>query len=237
MLSILFSLEAICMMLVECYKAGSRFETGGIMTGPKAHDLVITDVLPSTSYAERGSATYFQSKKDVQILNDSLRKYQSKGYDFKGYFHKHPSGLKSLSKGDIKTCFEILTSPNYKINNLLIMSIITETSTLSFPVFTYFVSLGDNNVVIVREASVKVLPNSCIQECVECFEPLKKGVSHESPYLRQDNERVRDERKGHTLRYSGKHCDDNQRSRKEKRIGKARAVSLKQKGSTQVLTK
>jgi len=177
---IVFSLEAVGSILVESYKRNNNSETGGILIGPKEHSNIITDVIPSTAYAERRPATYYQSDKDVEILNRALKQYQLKGYDFMGYFHKHPSGMYKLSHGDIRTSVEILQSPNYKINNYLIMCIITESSTQDFPLFSYLLSLLNNKKIVVNKATVKILPKACIHEFADCIEPLNKGVNHEN---------------------------------------------------------
>ena len=124
---------------------GTSLETGGIIIGPKKHKNIITDIVPSSAYAERKASTYYQSQDDVDFLNSELKKFQAKGYDFSGYYHRHPSGMFYLSQGDLQTCESILTNPDYKINNHLIMCIITE-SQGNFPVFCYTVSIGKTGI-------------------------------------------------------------------------------------------
>lgn len=186
MKNILFSLEAVSKILIECYKSNNNLETGGILVGPRQHKNIITDVLPSTSFAERRQVTYYQSAKDVYILNRKLKIYHKKGCDFRGYFHKHPSGMFQLSNGDNFTCIDILKNPNYKINNHLIMCIVTESPVQDFPMFLYVVSLDYNNETIIKKSSIKVLPKTCILECAECFEPSEKGANHEIDNNGQD---------------------------------------------------
>ena len=59
--NILFSNEAICSMVFDCISQDNNLETGGILIGPKQHNRIVTDIIPSTIYAERKSTTYFQS--------------------------------------------------------------------------------------------------------------------------------------------------------------------------------
>lgn len=202
-MKLLFSLEAVSSMLVECYR-GNNNETGGILIGPKEHKGVVTDIIPSSSFAERRPATYYQSSKDVKILNKKLKGYQLKGYDFKGYFHRHPSGLFQLSQGDLNTCSEILRSANYRINNFLIMCIVTESRVQDFPVFSYSVSFDKNKRIINKQAEIKVLAKTCILECAECFEPSITGMNHENYNFEQNSRRVEGQKESRTLRSSGK---------------------------------
>ena len=213
----LFSLEAVSSMLVECYRAGNNFETGGILIGPKKHKRIITDSLASTPFAEREAYTYYQSGKDVEILNTELKEYQSKGYDFKGYFHRHPSGMYQLSQGDISTCIEILQSPSYCINNNLVMCIITETAKSQSPIFSYVVSLDSNGGTFLRNIAIKVLPKKCIQEFIGCYDEdqLKKGDSHETCNSGQDSEGTEESEKREPFRPSGERDSHSQLSGKE----------------------
>lgn len=230
---LLFSLEAVCGMLVECYKGSRSYETGGILVGPQSNERIITDIIPSTSFAERRPATYFQNQKDVEILNKKLAGYQARGFDFKGYFHKHPSGMKSLSTGDIGTCLEILKSPNYKINNLLIMCIITETQSHPLPIFSYFVSIGQNKNIIVQEASTKILPQKCILECIDCFEPLTKGVSSASFNIGQSVKRIKRQRKSSAVRTPESQQNNHKLNKREEGTGENRNFSEAKKESHQ----
>ena len=183
--NILFSNESICSILVECYGSSQRNETGGIFVGPKNMKNIVTETIPSTHFAERKPSTYYQNEKDVSLLNRELKKYQKIGFDFNGYWHKHPSGFRNLSSGDKQTCIEILTSSNYKINNRLIMAIITESTASNIPIFTYIVKLSNRNNVEVHEANIKVLPKHCILECAECFTTPERKGKYESLYYRQ----------------------------------------------------
>lgn len=232
---ILFSLEAVGGMLVECYRGSRGYETGGILVGPQSNERIITDIIPSTSFAERRAVTYYQTEKDVELLNEKLRNYQAKGCDFKGYFHKHPSGMKSLSAGDKGTCFEILTSPNYKINNLLIMCIITETQTHSFPLFSYLVSLNQSKKIIIQETTARVLPQNCIAECIDCFEPLKKGATSESIHIEQSLRRIKGQRKSRAVRTSRKQRNNHQLNKRKQEPKKNRNIREAEKSAHQNL--
>ena len=169
--SLLFSLEAVAGILAESFRYDHR-ETGGILLGPKNQPNVITDIIASTEGAERQATTYFQSPADVRALNEQLREFQKQGIDFKGYFHRHPSNFTRLSVGDMQTCKDILRSPNYDIDNRLLMLIITTTQNNDFPIFAYSVSLQRWRIQ-VKEHSIKVLPGHCILECMECFAPTR----------------------------------------------------------------
>jgi len=172
----LFSNAAIDQIMEECSKSGSNLETGGILIGPKQHRRIVTDVIPSSAYAERQACTYYQSEEDVRVLNQKLREFQDIGYDFKGYWHRHPSGMYQLSSGDLNTCAEVLVSPSYMIqNNLLLMCIVTE-SEGKLTVFAYNTSLNNNHVV-VQPLSFKVMPKNIIQEVLKFLtnEPITKG--------------------------------------------------------------
>lgn len=164
MKNFLFSLESVATMLVECYRRGSICETGGILVGPVGVEGLVTEAIVSSSFAERGELTYCQNDSDVRFLNHSLREYQKCGKDFLGYFHRHPSGLTGLSSGDLRTCREILENPDYKINNRLLMVIITENSSndISLPIFSYVVSI-EGSELVVRRTPVEVMPKKCME--------------------------------------------------------------------------
>jgi proteasome lid subunit RPN8/RPN11 len=208
-MKLLFSLEAVSSILVECYKGNNNLETGGIFIGPQSHKGIVTDILPSTAFAERRPATYYQSEKDVKILNQRLRQFQARGYDFKGYFHRHPSGLFRLSGGDLRTCEEILKSPNYHIHNCLIMCIITESQTQDFPIFSYVTSLDENQKVVVEKAQVKILPKSCILECAECFEPIQMETNNETNNFRHNQKSTERPKTSSPIRSARKRGSDN----------------------------
>lgn len=199
------------MMLSESYRYANCNETGGILIGPKNHTGIVTDVVASSHYAERQSWTYFQTEEDIDLLNMKLRIFQSRGYDFIGYWHKHPTGLSRLSNGDLATCEEILKSPDYHINNMLLMSIITETKDSKFPLFNYVVSLDKQAKLIVREAGFRVLPKKCIEECMDCF----GGQENEGNDTGQDSKPSFTEDR--TVRAERGREDNNQFSDTEKR--------------------
>jgi len=189
----LFSLEAVSLMLSECYRTGNSNETGGILIGPKKHKGIVTDIVPSSSFAERNTTTYYQSKKDVEILNQKLKQYQKLDYDFLGYFHRHPSGMYRLSQGDIATSKDILQSPNYAINNDLLMCIVTECHGQNgLPIFTYALNLNTNHNVVVQNSAIKVMPKDCIKKYMEYISTITKikktGGRDESNHIRQDSE-------------------------------------------------
>jgi len=194
----IFSLEAVSSMLSESYRRGNSIETGGILIGLKNNKRIVTDIINSSAFAERRAATYYQSEQDVRIINQQLSQFQANGYDFNGYWHRHPSGLYQLSSGDEATCVEILQSPNYKINNRLLMCIVTE-SDKDFPVFGYLVSLGRNNQVVIKETKIKVLPKRCIEECMDNFE-TKGENDEESIYSRQSDRGNEKPGTGNTIR-------------------------------------
>tara|TARA_B100000315_G_C14544659_1_gene572643 strand:- start:277 stop:924 length:648 start_codon:yes stop_codon:yes gene_type:complete len=211
---IIFSLEAVSSILVECYRTIKNIETGGVLVGPRKFKRIVTDIIPSSIYAERQTATYYQSEKDVKILNLKLRQFQLNGYDFKGYFHKHPSGMFQLSHGDRRTCADIIQSPNYHINNFLIMCIITESHVQDFPLFSYAVSLSNTNNILVHKTDIHVLPRTCIKES---FEPLKEGVSHESNSSKQHIKRTKKETTSNVIRVTGKRNSDSKLPKIDKR--------------------
>ncbi len=164
---ILFSSDAVSSILVECYKRGRSLETGGILIGPKNHKNIITDVIVSSDHAIREPSFYYQNEMDVVVLNKELRTFQKRGYEFKGDFHGHPSGLTRPSQGDIDTGMNMLQSPSYKLDNNLIMCIVTESNEhIGIPIFSYIVSLVDNKP-IVKQVTSKMLPKNCITECLE----------------------------------------------------------------------
>jgi len=170
MQQILFSSNAIGSILVECYKSGRNLETGGILIGPKNHKNIITDVVVSSNHAIRKSNFYYQNEKDVKFLNKKLKIYQLKGYEFKGDFHAHPSGMTYPSQGDIDTGMNMLQSPSYKLNNNLIMCIVTESNEHNgIPIFSYIVSQDGKNNPVVKRVFSKILPKHCITECLECI--------------------------------------------------------------------
>lgn len=231
-MKLLFSLEAVSSMLVECYRGNHNQETGGILVGLKEHKGVVTDAIPSSMFAERKTATYYQSAQDVEILNQKLREYQIIGQDFVGYYHRHPSGFYRLSQGDLNTCEEIFESPNYKINNFLIMCIITESHVQDFPLFSYVVSLDVQGRVGVKKVGVNVLPKTCILECAECFgsvevdsewgvssvnsiktfEPSKED-NHDGKSVKPDIQRVEKQKPRRIVRNQGQRIGHHKRPR------------------------
>ncbi len=236
MQSLLFSNEAICGMLVECYRGRFGNETGGVLVGPKSNKRIVTDIIPSTSFAERRPASYYQNKRDVRILNNKLRDYQSEGYDFKGYFHKHPNGIKCLSMVDVQACAEILESDNYKIDNFLIMNIITETLNNSFPIFTYIVSVDQTNQVVIQKSSTKVLPVKCILECIDCFETSEEGSKDEDINNRPSGERIEEEGESRPVRTSGGGNDNHQLVEQKKEPEENRCICQTEEPDNQDIT-
>ena len=195
MKSYIFSLEAVTGMLVECYRAENNLETGGILIGPKDQESIIIDSISSSIYAERQSYTYYQSEQDVEMMNEVLRKYQKQGYEFKGYYHRHPGGMYDLSPGDLSTCAGILNDESYCINNTLLMCIITETQNNKLPIFLYIASLGDDGNVIIKNISFKIFPKECIEKCIKA-----KGGGHDEDNVSgQNNEEVEEHGKNRTL--------------------------------------
>ena len=181
-----FSIEAIMQVLNECYSMESRSETGGIFVGPRDAANVITHAIPSSVYAERGLTTYFQTEEDVKLLNKKLRKFQVRGEDFKGYWHRHPSGYTCLSPGDLGTAKGILQDPSYKINNNLLMTVITEDRQSNLPVFSYNVIL-DHGEVSLEDVQMVILPKCCIKSVwlnPNIIRREKKGACFESYNLR-----------------------------------------------------
>lgn len=207
-------MEAAFSMLSDCYRNG-YMETGGILVGPMSVSRVVTDAIPSSVFAERAQATYYQSVEDVAFLNQQLREHQKRGRDFKGYYHQHPSGITRPSQGDLATCYEILTDSNYKINNKLMMIIVTDSSDCSaLPIFAYNVSLDDSNIPVVTELPIKIMPKTCIMECiVDCFEeePQQTGGRYESDDYRhtiEKTEGVEDREFDETLRPEKERIDN-----------------------------
>lgn len=230
---IIYTPEAICSVVFDGCNVHHKFETGGILVGPKAYKRIITDVIPSSVYAERGTTTYFQSEQDVKILNQQLKDFQSEGYDFKGYYHKHPSGMFNLSYGDKVTCSEILRDPNYKINNHLIMCIVTKSAIQPFPVFSYTVSLTDHLRVNVLRNEIKILPRTCALECAECFEPSFK----EARYGHNDTEQyfrgIKKKATGNSIWASRKRESDRMLPERKAGAQKDRHLSKKQRVAPQ----
>jgi hypothetical protein len=155
MKSYLFSVEAVGDMLAESFRRGDQRETGGPLVGIE-HSRIVTHALSSTRHAERTPMMYYQSEEDTRILNGKLRRHQAEGRDYLGQWHRHLSGFHQLSPGDLSTSREILESPNYKINRLL-MVIVTPTAAERLPIFTYVVSLQGSDVV-VNDAEFTILP-------------------------------------------------------------------------------
>jgi len=178
MKSYIFSMEAISEMLVECYREENYLETGGILIGPKKQQGIITNAIPSSSYAEREWGTYCQSEADVDILNKKIIEKEKNGHIFKGYFHRHPRGLAGLTGGDIATCRKILNDDWYGIGNELLMCIITESVGEKSPILLFVVSLNSEKGIVVEKASIKILRKECIEDCMEHFK--EKGENNAS---------------------------------------------------------
>ncbi|MCK5023628.1 MAG: Mov34/MPN/PAD-1 family protein [Candidatus Aenigmarchaeota archaeon] len=195
----IFTPEAIGTILVDSYRDRDN-ETGGILIGPKGHSNIITEVIPSTEYADRTSVSYFQTDKDIAYLNHELRERQKDGYDYIGMFHSHPSRIKTFSNGDLETYYGMLTSPNYAINNHLISCIVTEADD-DFPVFAYIVRLV-NNKVDVRRADIEIMPMQCIRHFIEITNQSKEIENETSINNGQDSERT-EELRDESLRHHG----------------------------------
>lgn len=213
----IFSMEAVVKMVAKCFKAVcNETETGGVLVGPMSDRRIITDVIESSMYAERGAVTYFQSEEDVAYLNSQLRLYQARGYDFGGYWHLHPSGLYSLSHGDKDTCSGVLHNPSYKIDNLLLMVIIADVSGNSgLPLFAYAASFNEHAKLDVQRVPVKVMPKRMIEEyLIETEEEEEEenkdiGGKDESNDDRQVVEKAEaPDAEGDTLRPSGEGDSD-----------------------------
>lgn len=189
-----YSYEAILGMLSECFRFDGRSETGGILIGPDENPRIITDILVSSSYAERQALTYCQNEEDVKILNGQLKEYQDKGYDYRGDFHRH-FRMKVLSKGDLMQCAEVLLQKDYKINNQLVMNIVTDyyLNDDGLPVFSYLVSLDDNDDVTVSPVKITVFPKKylCLLGDSICGSCLKGGGNNESAYSGHSKERIK----------------------------------------------
>lgn len=210
--NIIYSTDAICSMVFDCSSIIQNIETGGVLVGPRNYKKVVTDIIPSSVYAERKATTYCQNENDVEILNNQLREFQSRGYDFKGYYHRHPSGLFNLSHGDKIACLEILKDPNYKINNYLIMCIVTKSNYQSSPVFSYAVWLNSKNEIKVKKTGIKILPITCIQEFVDCFEPDIREDEDEGIHNRQCIRAIEEYKTGRVIRHSNKSRNNNKLS-------------------------
>jgi len=216
----ILSLESVTSIFNECFRVGNNLETGGVLIGRKTHNGIITDTIPSSAYAERTSYSYCQDKRDVKILNHKLREFQKNGYDFAGYWHQHPANMPNLSQIDITTCYEILTSNSYKIDNHLIMCIVTTCRNHNdLPIFSYNVSLDNDGKVVVKQASIKVLLKKCIDGCMEFFEEpsTDEGSSYESYDSKQDSKRAEKPETSDSLRDSGE-TDSNRQFSGEKRL-------------------
>ena len=206
-MEIWISQEAVGTAIAMCYRNRSHNETGGVWVGPKEDKGLITDLIPSSSFAETSPVTYFQTARDVHILNKKLREFQKQGKDFKGYYHKHPSGMHSLSTGDKNTCREILESPNYKINNYLIMSIITESRAQDFPLFTYVASLSrGRRKVSIKPVQCGILPRASIMSLAQQLKPQHKETQHEDHDSRQDRSPIENNESGSPIRSDGQAC-------------------------------
>lgn len=210
---ILFSLEAVLSILIECYRRNDNSETGGILVGPKNHKRIVTDVIPSSDYAEISPVAYYRSEKDSEFLNHKLEKFHKIYYDYKGDFHKHPFGMRYFSHIDTDTCYDILKNPCYSIDNFLIMCIITNTPNEDFPLFCYTVSLDNNENIQINKASIKVLPKTCIQECMDCFEQGEEGYESNNPKQHLGIFKIPES--SNTVRISGAGESDNKLSGKK----------------------
>lgn len=187
----LFSLEAVSTILADCYSHKPDKESGGILVGPKSFRRVITDVIPSTKYAERGYAHYFSTEMDARLINQQLRVFQRVGKDFKGDYHSHPGGLTSLSEDDEKSRLEILQSSNYKVNNLTISIIVAERNN-QFPLYGYEISLNHHGELVINRIDIRVMPIKLIEEFLDCFEASptpNKEKNNESTHSKHDDGR------------------------------------------------
>ena len=217
----IFSLEAVGIILAESFRYENAIETGGILIGPKSNKNIITAAIPSTCHAERRSMTYFQSEEDIKILNAELREYQLKGFDYRGDWHRHPHGMSTLSDGDEDTCKEIFADSNYKVDNYLIMCVVTETPNLDFPVFTYEIKFMENKELSVEKIEMEVLPMKCIEHFLECFKTMEvndesNNHGHPAGTIERKPER--------RAIWSKIRQNDIMLPRDEKRLGKTRSI-------------
>lgn len=210
----LFSAESVGLIYADCFSSGN-VETGGVLIRPKNQKLVVTDIITSTDFAERSQYTYYQSEEDVEAMNSQLRQFQQRGYDFSGYYHLHPPGMSQLSHGDMQTAIEILKSPSYKLNNFLLMSIVTAIKG-QFPIYVYGVALKNENQLAIKKLDVHILPKKCIQEFVEGTqdEPILEGERCENIHSGQDSKRIEKPTKGNSVRIQRKGGIDNKLPKK-----------------------
>jgi hypothetical protein len=155
-------------MLVECFRRGDQREAGGILA-ERDGTRVITDAVPSTEHAERQRYTYYQSPEDVAYLNNVLRKLETLGRRFCGYFHRHPSGMTGLSQGDLDSCRQILKDPHYFLPDGLLMLIITESERSRIPIFPYLVRLEEDRPV-VEPVTMTILPDDQVDRILSYFD-------------------------------------------------------------------
>ena len=176
--TLLYGVEALTEIIEESCKSFAKgVETGGILIGPKDSSGIITDSVSSSAHAERHPYAYSFNEADTRALNLSLRSYQSRGFDFKGVWHLHPRHFTQLSAGDLETCAGILKDEkHYKINNRLVMNIVTLTENMNgLPVFAYVVSL-ENDEVAVKDVRIKVMPRTLLEDVSENL--LQKRIKH-----------------------------------------------------------
>lgn len=187
---IIFSVEAVLTMVSDGYRAGKNMETGGVLVGPRNVRGVITDVIPSTEHAQRSAATYFQTEEDTQHLNKVLKRHQVDGKDYLGDYHQHTPGIIHLSHGDLNTCTDIITDPDYAVDNELIMVIVTATNNISRPpIYVYRVSLNSHGRAVVEELSFEILPKKWIEKRIISNRNRKlSGGKHEKDDTRHGDE-------------------------------------------------
>jgi proteasome lid subunit RPN8/RPN11 len=96
-------------------------ECGGLLLGPKNHRAVTHFLLDEAGVGTAASFTW-----DSRGLTKLLKHYIACGVDAKGFVHSHPTGITTLSGGDLvyaARCFETDTSASI---DMLAMPLVVE---------------------------------------------------------------------------------------------------------------
>ena len=117
-------------------------ETGGIL-GAKNSRQIITEVFLDINEVSTHPCSYVPS---VDLLNNQIAKWDSENIKFKGLFHTHFAGVKTLSEGDKSYIKKIMKAMPEDIRYLY------------FPIFVipenvmvpYYAYIKDNKVIIQK---------------------------------------------------------------------------------------
>lgn len=117
-------------------RLASATETGGILVGRRLDETRIL-VLAATKPGPNSDRRQTTFAPDVQYVEQQLKasRQQYPGVDYVGTWHKHPPSFDRPSDGDWKQAQEVLTDPDYAVNELVAPIVVVRNDVVSMKVY------------------------------------------------------------------------------------------------------